>query len=153
MTDRSAAARRAWTTCRLNAVEGDSAEAACRRRVLAAARRAAASAVRRAWRNGLPADAEWMGDAARHIAAQDFRCALTGIPFDADCRTPGAGGTHLAPSPDRIALEKGYVPGNVRWVLWAVNRARGEMPEALFLRICRAVAEGADDEDRGPGGS
>jgi hypothetical protein len=109
--------------------------------VLEAALRAARGAVGRARREGLPVDTSWMLAAPEHIVRQRYCCALTGIPFDADYRTSGAGGTHLAPSPDRIEPEKGYVPGNVRWVLWAVNRAKGEMPEPLFLRICRAVVD------------
>jgi hypothetical protein len=76
---------------------------------------------------------------AERIVEQGFRCAMTGVGFDVDFRTPGAGGTHLAPSPDRVVPENGYVPGNVRWVLWAVNRAKGEMPEQLFVEICRAL--------------
>jgi hypothetical protein len=52
----------------------------------------------------------------------------------------------LAPSPDRIDPKLGYVPDNVRWVLWAVNRAKGEMPEELFVRICRSVVAGADSQ-------
>ena len=65
------------------------------------------------------------------MSEQDYRCALTLIPFDIEFRTGGAGGTHLAPSPDRIDPSLEYVPGNVR-VLWAVNRAKGEMPEEFF---------------------
>jgi hypothetical protein len=81
-----------------------------------------------------------MMDAPARISEQGYRCALTHIPFDVDYRTEGAGGTHLAPSPDRIEPGRGYVPGNVRWVLWAINRAKGEMPDELFLRICCAIA-------------
>jgi hypothetical protein len=65
---------------------------------------------------------------------------VTGEAFDVVYRTAGAGGTHLAPSPDRIVPELGYVRGNVRWFLWAVNRAKGEMPDDLFVDICTAVA-------------
>jgi hypothetical protein len=142
MTDRGEAARRAWATRRcgprplfdLKSSEG---------RVLQRAFLAARAAVVRARRFGIPVDPEWMMDARARISEQGYRCALTCIAFDVDYRTGGAGGTHLGPSPDRIEPSRGYVRGNVRWVLWAVNRAKGEMPEELFLRICRAVANNA----------
>ena len=34
---------------------------------------------------------------------------------------------------------KGYVPGNVQWVSWRVNRAKGEQTQEQFLEMCRAV--------------
>jgi hypothetical protein len=81
-----------------------------------------------------------MMQAPDRIIEQSFRCAITRLPFNVTYRTRGAGGTHFAPSPDRIDPAKGYVRGNVRWVLWAVNRAKGEMPEEYFLQMCLAVA-------------
>lgn len=108
--------------------------------MLRSAYSAAVKAVGRAKELDLPVDVDWMLNAPTLIAEQDYRCALTGIAFNVDFRTAGAGGTHLAPSPDRIGPGLGYVQGNVRWVLWAVHRAKGEMPEELFLHICREVA-------------
>ncbi|GMG81932.1 hypothetical protein LNKW23_11450 [Paralimibaculum aggregatum] len=69
----------------------------------------------------------------------DVADEAAGIRFEVDHRTEGAGGTHPAPGPDRIDPEVGYVEGNVRWLLWAVNRAKCERPDDLFLRICQAV--------------
>ena len=44
---------------------------------------------------------------------------------------------------DKIEPEKGYVEGNVQLVAWAVNRAKGDLEEAVFIQMCKAVAKGA----------
>jgi hypothetical protein len=119
-----------------------------RRAVVAHALRAARAAISRANRRGLPVDTGWMLTVADQIAARGYACAVTGKTFDVAYRTAGAGGTHLAPSPDRIVPDLGYVRGNVRWVLWAVNRAKGEMPDDLFVDICTAVATRAGMQER-----
>jgi hypothetical protein len=111
-------------------------------RILKQAYRAASAAISRASKKGLNYDEQWMLNFHNQIIAQNFRCAVTGLEFHLDKnKTKGAGGTHMAPSPDRIDAEKGYVEGNVRWVLWAINRAKGEMPHDLFVEICRAVVK------------
>ena len=50
--------------------------------------------------------------------AQGGRCVESGIPFVFDSKD-------LFPSPDRIDNNGGYEDGNVRFVLWRVNRLRG----------------------------
>lgn len=103
--------------------------------------KAASAAVARARKNGLPCDEAWMLQSHLLIADQHYRCKITNLDFDVDnYKTEGAGGTHRAPSPDQIVAGMGYVLGNVRWVLWAVNRAKGEMEEKDFVEICRQVA-------------
>ena len=103
--------------------------------------KAASAAIARAKKNRLKCDEEWMLKSHLLIAEQGYVCKMTGIKFDVDFKTEGAGGTHLAPSPDRVDPKEGYVPGNVRWVLWAVNRGKGEMDENLYVEICQAVAQ------------
>ena len=44
---------------------------------------------------------------------------------------------------DKIKPELGYVEGNVQWVAWAVNRAKGDLDEELFIKMCSAVVKGA----------
>ena len=115
-------------------------------KILKHAYSAASSAIGRAQKNNLRYDAQWLLDCQRQIVEQQFLCAATGLPFDLKAhKTKGAGGTHFAPSPDRIDSEMGYVKENVRWVLWAVNRAKGEMPNDLFIKICREVVKKADE--------
>jgi hypothetical protein len=56
-----------------------------------------------------------------------FRCALTGVPFHVETVVGyGSGNAHpMIPSLDRIDPKEGYIEGNVRWVLWILNRAKG----------------------------
>ena len=53
--------------------------------------------------------------------AQGGRCAVTGERFSSSHRD-------LIPSPDRIDNSKGYVKGNVHWVMWFVNDRKGSNP-------------------------
>ena len=143
-------ARKAWRTRRARPVHGqpDDPERAVLWRL---ARAAARGAVRRAKARGMAVDEAWLLDVRRTLDAQDWCCALSGVPFSLRGRTRGAGGTHLGPSPDRIRPALGYVPGNVRWVLWALNRGKGEMDDALFVSLCGAVAARHQKEsDDGP---
>lgn len=122
-------------------------------RIRARAQERAQACQARARKEGVAYDAAFMASAGDQVARQDYRCAATGIPFDLDNIGEGAGGSHYAPSPDRIVPAQGYVRGNVRWVLWMVNRAKGRMTEEQFLAMCDAVAKSlvskrsADQED------
>ncbi len=112
--------------------------------------------MRRAMITNLPFDPSFVEDSVRAVRQAGYRCAATGRPFDIDYRSSGAGGTHFAPSPDRIAPELGYVRGNVRWVLWCLNRGKGRMSAEEYLEICRLAAaykaEPIVPEDAGGGG-
>jgi len=88
----------------------------------------------------LPFDDSFVADSVLAVRRAGYRCEISGRPFDIDYRTSGAGGTHYAPSPDRIVPARGYVRGNVRWVLWCLNRGKGEMSADDYLEVCRLVA-------------
>ena len=62
-------------------------------------------------------------------------CALTGIPFNLD-----DGKTWDSPSIDRINPAKGYIPGNVRVVLYCVNVMMNIWGEDKILEISRAIS-------------
>jgi len=64
-------------------------------------------------------------------------CALTGLPFRRT-DTPGVV-SPFSPSLDKIDHGAGYVRGNVRWLLFAVNSCRGVSTDELFLQICKAA--------------
>lgn len=66
---------------------------------------------------------------------QDRTCALTGTPLSTIKDSP----TCL--SLDQIDPSKGYTEGNVQWLCWAVNRAKGELPLDQFYNMCEAVLE------------
>ncbi len=66
---------------------------------------------------------------------QGRACALTGTPLDTVKDSP----TCL--SLDQIDPSKGYTEGNVQWLCWAVNRAKGELPLNQFYGMCEAVLD------------
>lgn len=70
---------------------------------------------------------------------QQGLCKYSGIPLKIETK-------HLATlSLDKIIPEKGYIKGNVQWLCWAVNRAKGELPEEDFLKMCRIITERCND--------
>lgn len=68
---------------------------------------------------------------------QQAKCALSGVPMLID------GNTNLRLSLDKIIPENGYVVGNVQWTIFAANRAKGDMTNKDFIRLCGLVIERA----------
>ena len=75
-------------------------------------------------------------------------CAVTGLPFDTRVGA-GSGPRPFSPSMDRIVPEKGYVPGNIRFVLQCVNAFRGTMSDTLMSRVAAKIVERAKLKGRG----
>ena len=71
------------------------------------------------------------------LIEQDFKCALTGFPIDAMNLNNNA-------SLDRIDSSKGYVEGNLQWVLSEVNMMKQQYSQDRFIEICKAVSINAD---------
>jgi len=46
---------------------------------------------------------------------------------------------------DKIDPSLGYVKGNVQWLCWAVNRAKGEMHTTTFKDMCKKITEKCND--------
>lgn len=67
------------------------------------------------------------------IDEANWRCQLTGIPFETGRRGYKFG--PFRPSVDRIDSSLGYVPGNVRLVCTSVNLALGQWGEEAFKKI------------------
>lgn len=63
-------------------------------------------------------------------------CALTGLPFN-----PTAEPRYDSPSLDRIRPELGYVPGNVRVILYCLNAALGNWGEDTFYQVAKAFVD------------
>ena len=68
------------------------------------------------------------------LIQQDFKCALTGIPLDAMNISNNA-------SLDRIDSSKGYVMGNVQWVVSEINMMKQQYTQERFIELCCAVAD------------
>lgn len=64
-------------------------------------------------------------------------CAVTGLPMNFDRSGWSERNPYMA-SLDRIVPDKGYLKGNVRWVLFAVNMAMSNWGESLFRTIAEA---------------
>ena len=62
-------------------------------------------------------------------------CAISGVPMKIEKKAV----TCL--SLDQKVPGLGYVRGNVQWVAWAVNRAKGDMDQEMFIDMCRKVLE------------
>lgn len=62
---------------------------------------------------------------------QDMRCALTGLPVLFGMNA----------SVDRIDSEKDYTKDNIQVVLSVINIMKRDIPEDLFIVLCKAVAE------------
>lgn len=99
------------------------------------------SARKRAKRQSLPFDLT-ADDIEGLLRTQEYRCAVSGLLF-----RPNAGkeaGTYRGayrPSLDRIRPKLGYVIGNVRLVLVAVNVAMSDWGEDVLLDIARALVK------------
>lgn len=66
---------------------------------------------------------------------QDRKCALTRADLVIEKEHP------LCLSLDQIEPSKGYVEGNVQWLAWAVNRAKGDLDLIDFIGMCESVLE------------
>ena len=64
---------------------------------------------------------------------QQGLCALSGVTLKVEKHAVAC------LSLDKIIPELGYVTGNVQWVAWAVNRAKGDMSGEIFLDMCEKV--------------
>lgn len=70
---------------------------------------------------------------------QEGLCAISGIPMTVEMNC------EYALSLDKIVPELGYVPGNVQWLCWCVNRAKGEMSLNEFQQVCKTIAVRCND--------
>lgn len=66
---------------------------------------------------------------------QQGLCALSGALMKVEK------GAITCLSLDQIKPGLGYVKGNVQWVAWAVNRAKGDMDSDVFLDMCLQIVE------------
>ena len=72
-----------------------------------------------------------------HAEKQDFRCALTGIPFFSDAPSQSSR-SPFAPSIDRVDCAKGYTTDNVRLVIFALNVMILDWGTDVFEQVANA---------------
>lgn len=75
-------------------------------------------------------DADFLYDM---LHTQEFRCALTSTRLSFEKGSP------QVLSLDKNVPALGYTRGNVRWVSWAANRAKGDLTMEEFITMCRSV--------------
>ncbi len=63
------------------------------------------------------------------------KCELTGIPFVVE----GKHGKFFSPSLDRIDPKLGYVDGNCRFILFAVNTLKGVGTDEDMMLVARGL--------------
>lgn len=64
---------------------------------------------------------------------QEGLCRLTGVALSLEKDS-----MHSL-SLDQVDPGKGYIEGNVQWLSWAANRAKGEMSTEVFLSMCEDI--------------
>ena len=72
---------------------------------------------------------------------QNHKCAITKKDISLPISPLDTNLSNLA-SLDRIENTKGYVIGNVRWVMWKINRMKWNMSDNEFIELCSLVIEG-----------
>ena len=84
------------------------------------------------------------------LEAQDFRCALSGIPINLSVkiRNSNPDYTDFTASLDRIEQDEGYLKTNVQWVHKDINRMKWRFTEDNFIHLCSCVSK-----HKGHGGS
>lgn len=108
--------------------------------------------VRVAWENArarhsklkAPGGAIVTGKEVLHaVAAQDWKCARTGLGLVRTGTSPPAGVHHhpFAVSLDRIDASKGYIAGNVQVVAFQYNAAKGQLAQDEAEDIILAMAD------------
>jgi hypothetical protein len=122
------------------------------RRIEAHVRARAVQAISRARKAKLAFDKGFVEDSVIAVRQAQYRCEITGHAFAIDYRTAGAGGTEYAPSPERLVPERGYVRGNVRWVLSRLNRSEGETLAEHHPDVLRLAANSATKAEHGRNG-
>jgi len=70
---------------------------------------------------------------------QKNKCKLTNITLAIEKNTP------VTLSIDKKEPNKGYIIGNVQWVCWAANRAKGDLSMNDFIGLCKAVLRTCND--------
>lgn len=136
------------TALGLSVVSGEAAAAAAIRQAALHkhARSLVRSAKHRAAVRNLPMQLT-TDDIATRLEVCDFRCEVTGIPFDLTLGRDRWRGP-FRPSLDRIDSRLGYTVENFRLVCVVVNAALGEWGDIVFWQMVQAARDHRDQNKR-----
>lgn len=75
------------------------------------------------------------------------RCALSGVPINMSSALKNCGPDYskFTASFDRKESKLGYLEGNMQWVHKAINRMKGNLTDAEFVKWCRIVVSYHDE--------
>lgn len=99
----------------------------------------------KARKRGIPFEIT-LKDAGEQFEKQKGLCALSGdkLYFDSRRKHEKAKGYSMNASLDRIDSSKGYIKGNVQWVLKPLNMMKAQHTFTELLALCRKVVDYAD---------
>lgn len=80
-----------------------------------------------------------------HSLCKNGKCAITGIEF----KTTG-GKNPYSPSLDRIVPELGYIMGNVRVILWALNAFKNKWSDSEIYPIAKQFCKSYEERLTNP---
>jgi len=108
------------------------------RRLISAIRDRVSNAKQNNRRTGNPftINADYMYKLLRR---QNNKCKLSGLDLIIEKNTP------YTLSIDKIIPKLGYVKGNVQWVCWMANRAKGDLTDEQLLLLCKSILRTCND--------
>ncbi len=71
---------------------------------------------------------------------QNKKCSLSGLPIEFETRKIRKKDKYIA-SLDRIDNSKGYIKGNVQWVIKEINYMKNTLNEDKFIELCNKISE------------
>lgn len=84
-------------------------------------------------------DTNWAYD---KLQAQNYTCAVTGRRMSLEKDDMNV------LSLDKILPSEGYTKDNTQWVIWAANRAKGDLSMLEFVEMCRDIVRCNDYPER-----
>lgn len=78
-------------------------------------------------------------DLYEELKIQKFLCKHTGKMLDFTLKSSGNYPHRDFPSVDKMSPKLGYVKGNIAWVIYVVNRMKGDLTEEEFITFCKNI--------------
>lgn len=85
-----------------------------------------------------------LDDMLKQLVFQNYKCALTGDVLHFQKTSSSKGVKEANASLDRVDSSKGYVKGNIQWVLKSINRMKFDLPQELLIELCEKVTKNAN---------
>lgn len=93
----------------------------------------------RAKEQGVPFDLS-TEDLYKVLESQNFLCKHTGTVLDFSLKSKGNYPHRDFPSVDKMDPKRGYVAGNIAWVVYSINRMKSDLTEEEFISFCHNIS-------------